>query len=144
MASPLVRSVAAGHHWKELPLGAPLGPVGQAGDGAVLEGFADLVGESGEGLIVIDFKTAGGQSPALQYLEQVAAYAYALRRTTGRRVAQVAVLYLHEDGADVEHLEGAALESAIEAVLAAARPNGEETRSADSADAGQLVLFDAP
>lgn len=144
MASPLVRSLAAGRHWKELPLAAPIGSVGQGADHAVLEGFADLVGESEEGLTVVDFKTAAGQSPALQYLEQVAAYAYALRQATGRPVVRVAVCYLHEDGTDEERLEGAALESAIETVLAAARPAADELRSADAADAGQLALFDTP
>ncbi len=136
LASPLVRSIAAGRHWKELPLAAAL-----PGDAGILEGFADLVGESEEGLVVVDFKTARRTGSSQQYLRQVAAYAYALARSTGRSVARVAVCYLSEEAADEDALAGEELEERIAEVLAAA---GADGTSADAADAGQLSFFGPP
>ncbi len=135
IASPLVRSLAAGRHWKELPLAAPLP------GGGLLEGFADLVGESAEGLVVVDFKTAPRGAASPQYLGQVAAYAYLLERSTHEPVARVAVCYLDEAGSEEETLEGEALEAKIADVLRAA---GADAPSADAADSGQLSLFGAP
>jgi hypothetical protein len=129
VASTLVRSIAAGRHWKELPLGSPLRDAepGEA-DAPIVEGFADLVGESDRGLVVVDFKTSTGRLSSSEYLLQVAVYAYALRETTGRDVARVVVIYLGPDGTEEESLDGADLDTAIEQVLAAAGPGGELSR----------------
>jgi ATP-dependent helicase/nuclease subunit A len=135
LASPPVRALAGRRHWKELPLAAPL-----PGGAGVVEGFADLVGETDEGLIVVDFKTSPAFSSAEQYRLQVAAYAYVLRAVTGRPVARVVVCYLGEDGTEEDSLAGEDLDRAIEGLLASAGP----TRSAHATQAGQLVLFDAP
>jgi len=139
VSSPVVTSLAARRHWKELPLAAPL--VGDGESHVVVEGFADLVGETDDGLVVVDFKTAAGRSSSLQYLWQVAIYAYAIRKSTGRPVTRVVVLYLHDDGADEESLEGAALDAVIDEVLQAAGPPGDN--SADAGESGQLVFFPA-
>jgi ATP-dependent exoDNAse (exonuclease V) beta subunit len=121
VAAPTVRALAARRHWKELALAAPLPGGDGSAHASVLEGFADLVGESDEGLVVVDFKTAASRSASAQYLSQVAAYAYALREATGRSVAKVSVLYLNVDGAEEDSLAGEALEDAIAAVLEAGR-----------------------
>jgi ATP-dependent exoDNAse (exonuclease V) beta subunit len=140
LSSDLLRTIARHRHFKELPLAAPL-PEGTPENPVVIEGFADLVGESDEGLIVVDFKTSTGRSGSSQYLWQVATYAFALQQTTGRRVARVVVSYLGVDGTEEESLEGEELEKAIGEVLRAANsPAG----SADVADAGQLVFFARP
>lgn len=129
VSSRLVRSIAAGRHWRELPLGSPLGDTVPGDPGApIVEGFADLVGESEEGLVVVDFKTAAGRSSSAEYLLQVAVYAYALRETTGREVARVVVVYLGTDGTEEDALDGADLDAAIAQVLAATRPGGELSR----------------
>jgi ATP-dependent helicase/nuclease subunit A len=121
VSSALVRSIAAGRHWKELPLAAPLeDEVRTAAATPVVEGFADLVGESAGGLVVVDFKTATGRSSAAEYLLQVAVYAYAIRKATGRRVERVVVSYLGIDGTEEEALDGDELETAIAGVLGAA------------------------
>ena len=68
VGSPLLRSIASGRHWKELPLAAPLPAEDAEHGGGVIEGFADLVGETPAGLVVVDFKTAAGRSSSTQYL----------------------------------------------------------------------------
>jgi ATP-dependent exoDNAse (exonuclease V) beta subunit len=128
VASPLVRSIAAGRHWKELPLAAPVPLAGD--DRGVIEGFADLVGESADGLVVVDFKTTVGRSSSMQYLLQVALYAYALTAVTGQVVHRVVVAYLNAAGVDEMSLEGADLETAIARVLLVAHSQ----TSADVAD----------
>ncbi|MGH9007463.1 MAG: UvrD-helicase domain-containing protein [Acidimicrobiales bacterium] len=134
LASTLLRSIAAGRHWKELPLAAPLGTDGPS----VIEGFADLVGESERGLVVVDFKTAPGRTGTPQYLRQVAIYAHLLRHTTGRPIERVVVSYLAAGGTEDVAAEGQELEELIQAaVRAPARP----AESADAADAGQLSFF---
>jgi len=121
VASPTVLALAARRHWKELALAAPLPGGGGSAHASVLEGFADLVGESDEGLVVVDFKTAASRSSSAQYLSQVAAYAHALREATGRSVAKVSVLYLSVDDAEEDSLSGEGLEEVIAAVLEAGR-----------------------
>jgi ATP-dependent exoDNAse (exonuclease V) beta subunit len=128
VGSPLLRSIAAGRHWKELPLAAPLPAADGAHEGGVIEGFADLVGESSAGLVVVDFKTAAGRSSSRQYLWQVALYAYALGAATGRRVDRVVVTYLGTEGTEEESLAGAELDAAIDQVLATARSAGVLSR----------------
>lgn len=81
-------------HWKELYVCAP-GPKGSA-----VEGFADLVVEARDGLVVADYKTdalsTAGAPDELQrhYAYQVAAYAYALGRATRRPISGCYLLFL--------------------------------------------------
>jgi ATP-dependent helicase/nuclease subunit A len=89
LAAPIVREVlAAGRYWREVPVATTVG-------GALLEGFVDLVGETADGLVVVDYKTDTGDPDELttRYRLQLAAYAEALERVTGRPVAR-AVLVL--------------------------------------------------
>lgn len=130
VSSPLVRAIASGRHWKELPLAAPVSL--DHDEGGVIEGFADLVGESQSGLVVVDFKTTVGRSSSRQYLLQVALYAYALEVVTQRKVDRVVVVYLDAGGIIEESLEGTDLEAAIAQVLAVAQAQ----RSTDLTDAG--------
>ena len=128
VSSPLLRSIAVGRHWKELPLAAPLPAEDAEHGGGVIEGFADLVGETPAGLVVVDFKTAAGRSSSTQYLWQVALYAYALGAATQRRVDRVIVTYLGTDGTEEESLAGAELDAAIDEVLTAVRSAGALSR----------------
>ena len=81
----------AGRHWpgaawrREWPLRRRLS------DGSELHGFADLVLETREGLVLIDHKCLGGTLPealaaAASYGAQLQAYADVLERATGRDV----------------------------------------------------------
>ncbi len=81
----------AGRHWpgatwrREWPLRRRLE------DGSELHGFADLVLETSQGLVLIDHKCisgtiAGALASAASYGAQIAAYAEALERATGRDV----------------------------------------------------------
>jgi len=109
LAAPIVRRAAAGRHWKEVYVGAPVG-------GRVLEGFVDLLVEDGDGLAVVDYKTdrvpEGDDLEAAMaaYRWQGAAYAVALERSLGRPVQRCTFLFLRPDAAvarEVPDLEGA-------------------------------------
>ena len=81
-ASAPVRAAAARGHWKEVPVSAAM-------DGILLEGYVDLLYESEDGLVVIDFKTdrdADVGAAERRYGLQLGAYALALEAATARRV----------------------------------------------------------
>jgi len=125
LGAPTVRVVAGTRHFRELPLAAPVGLAAGEPSG-VIEGSADLVGQTKDGLVVIDFKTFAdrGRGPHAtdpEHLRQVAAYAYALGSATGLRVSRAVVCYLFDDGAEEVSLAGAALDGAVRNVLDAAR-----------------------
>lgn len=129
LGAPTVRTLAGARHFRELPLAAPVEL--ESGDAGVIEGFADLVGQLDDGLVVIDFKTfvdrhTRSHATNPEHLRQVAAYAYALRCATGLPVTRAVVCYLFEDGADEVALLGGALDAAIEDVLDAARRAARE------------------
>jgi ATP-dependent helicase/nuclease subunit A len=138
LASPSVRALAARRHWKELPLVAA---VEHPSGVTVVEGFADLVGETENGLVVIDFKTSADPESNPEYLGQVAAYVYALRLATGRPVTQAVISHLDAGSTTEEVLEGEALERWVRRVLMAA---GGPPGSADATATGQLPLFEVP
>jgi len=82
--APAVRAAAAGRHWREVHVGTPL-------DGAVVEGYVDLLAEEDGELVVVDYKTdaLAGRTPeaaTARYRAQAATYALALEATTGRTV----------------------------------------------------------
>jgi ATP-dependent helicase/nuclease subunit A len=135
LGAPTVRTVAGARHFRELPLAAPV-DLDDEGAG-VIEGFADLVGQLGDGLVVVDFKTfvdrgRGSHLTDPEHLRQVAAYAYALRLATGFPVDRAVVCYLFDDGADEASLTGAALDAAIDDVLDAARRAAHEATAIPS------------
>ncbi len=97
--APAVReAVASGRYWREVYVGAPV-------DGALLEGFIDLLYETRDGFVVVDYKTdrlAGDEdadAALARYEPQGAAYALALSETLGRPVTRCVFLFLSEGGA---------------------------------------------
>lgn len=99
LESEAVREAAAGEHWKEMFVAAPLE------DGTTIEGYLDLVHRSDDGLVVVDYKTdAVPDGDALDlkvdtYGVQLGAYALALEKVLGERVARCRLVFLREDGA---------------------------------------------
>jgi ATP-dependent helicase/nuclease subunit A len=85
--SPTVQAaVASGKFWRELYVGASI-------DGVLVEGFIDLLYESADGLVLVDYKTDSARDPAAidrameRYRLQGAAYALVLEQALGRPVA---------------------------------------------------------
>jgi ATP-dependent helicase/nuclease subunit A len=113
LAHPLVMDAAARRHWRELYVATLLdrGPDG-GGDPVLLEGYVDLVVEADDGLVVVDHKTDAvddiGElvARAASYRTQVAAYAEALERATGRLVPRCVLLFLAATGATEVVIEG--------------------------------------
>ncbi|HKA93536.1 MAG TPA: UvrD-helicase domain-containing protein [Acidimicrobiia bacterium] len=85
-------AVAGGRYWREVPVAAVL-------DGVTVEGFVDLLVETLEGLVVVDYKTdqiAGDDeldAAMERYRAQGAAYALALERALGSRVARCVFVF---------------------------------------------------
>ncbi len=95
LASDAVRAaLASGRFWRELYVAADV-------DGTVVEGFIDLLYETEEGLVIVDYKTdeAGTDEQVKAALEryelQGAAYALALERAMpGRKVAACCFVFV--------------------------------------------------
>jgi ATP-dependent helicase/nuclease subunit A len=91
-ATEAVRRAAALRHWREVPLGAPVG-------GVLLEGFVDLLYELPDRrLVVVDYKTdavrgAGIDSRMERYRLQGGVYALLVAETTGREVARIEFVF---------------------------------------------------
>jgi ATP-dependent helicase/nuclease subunit A len=107
-------AVASGRYWRELYVSSLVGDT-------LVEGFIDLLYESPDGLIVVDYKTdsvrsaADVDAAATRYRLQGATYAAALEKMLGRPVA--AVRFVFTSGAvaverDVDDLPGAMAEVA--------------------------------
>jgi ATP-dependent exoDNAse (exonuclease V) beta subunit len=98
LGSPSVRAAAANRHWKELYVCSPLGD-------RQLEGYIDLLYRGTDGLVVVDYKTAGTADPAeLErrvegYRVQGASYARVVGATTGEPVNKVTFVFLTPVGA---------------------------------------------
>jgi len=112
--SPSVKAaVASGRYWREVYVAAPV-------DGALVEGFIDLLYETPEGFVIVDYKTDRVPSEAElgaalhRYRLQGAAYALALTETLGRPVAACRFLFVQTPHPREEPLEN--LSSAIEQV----------------------------
>ena len=96
--SPLMsRALSAPRRWSELYLAAPVDSEGVR----LVEGFADLVFEGPEGLVLVDYKTDESISDETRqhYAEQLAAYAALIERATGTKVASRRILHLASSGA---------------------------------------------
>jgi ATP-dependent helicase/nuclease subunit A len=93
LGCPIVRTAAAGPHWRELFVAAPLGD-------RLLEGYVDLLVRTEAGLAVVDYKTDarppadGGVDP--HHRTQLAAYAHALEHALGEPVTQAYLLYCRD------------------------------------------------
>jgi ATP-dependent exoDNAse (exonuclease V) beta subunit len=95
LTSPVVlEAVASGRVWKEVYVGAPIG----GPDGVVVEGYVDLLFETPEGLVVVDYKTdrVDGDPGAhiARYRIQGAAYATALEEALSRRVRRCVFVFV--------------------------------------------------
>lgn len=95
-ASPVYK-LAAGHpHWRELYVGVDI-------EGTLLEGYVDLLIESPDGLVIVDYKTdavsgPGGVHPlAMKYRYQAATYALAVERTVNRPVQRAVLVFANAD-----------------------------------------------
>jgi ATP-dependent exoDNAse (exonuclease V) beta subunit len=88
---PVREAVSSNRYWREVPVG------GQA-DGRILEGIVDLLYETAEGLVVVDFKTdqvAAGEIDARmeQYRPQGEAYRQLVGQATGRPVTRTVFVF---------------------------------------------------
>jgi ATP-dependent exoDNAse (exonuclease V) beta subunit len=99
LQSGTVRSaVAGGRYWREVPVAAVV-------DGVTVEGFVDLLVETLEGLVVVDYKTdqtptdADLDAAMGRYRTQGAAYALALERALGTPVARCLFVFARRRGA---------------------------------------------
>jgi ATP-dependent exoDNAse (exonuclease V) beta subunit len=98
LGSPSVREAAMSPHWREVYACTPV-------DGRLLEGYIDLLYRGPDGLVVVDYKTAGTIDPAELdrrvegYRLQGASYAVAVADTTGEVVDRVTFVFLTPDGA---------------------------------------------
>ena len=96
----VIQAVATKRYHREVYVGAPEGSV-------LVEGFIDLVFETANGLVVVDYKTDGVESPEEidrsmeHYRLQGGAYALALERATGKQVVKVIFLFL-TTGSEIE------------------------------------------
>jgi ATP-dependent helicase/nuclease subunit A len=86
IAAPIVRDVVGGaRHWRELFIAAPIGD-------RVLEGYIDLLVETDDGFVIVDYKTDQWSGPVQtaerigRYRTQLAAYGAALEATLGATV----------------------------------------------------------
>ena len=114
--SPVVkRAVESERYWREVPVGIPIG------DGS-LQGFIDLLFETPEGLVIVDYKTDsvradGVSAAAARYRPQAGGYALAIQRAIpDRTVAEVVFLFLEphseESLTDIKELTAEAEELA--------------------------------
>ncbi len=118
-SSPTVqRLVAGGRVWREVFVSAAVGD-----SGVVVEGFIDLLGETAEGLVIVDYKTdaiessldLGRRLPG--YRRQIAVYATAVAQVTGRPVASAVLVFCR--GPEAIEVVIADLDDAIADVVAA-------------------------
>jgi ATP-dependent helicase/nuclease subunit A len=121
LAAPSVRAAhAASRRWKELYVAAPIG-------GRAIEGYVDLLfeREADGALVLVDYKTdsvhgdADVDAKVGRYRLQTAAYALAIERSTGVRVAEARLVFAKRGGAIervVPELDGAREE--VESLLA--------------------------
>jgi len=101
--SDVVRAaLASGRYWREIYVGA--GIDGPGAERTVVEGFIDLLYETEDGLVVVDYKTdalSEGDSidaALARYRLQGAAYALALTEALGRRVERCVFVFLSASG----------------------------------------------
>ena len=106
LASPVITHAATRRHWRESYVGTTVV------NGVILEGYLDLVYEDHDGsLVIVDYKTDAVPSAALRrrtsfYRPQMAAYAHALHRATGRDVTRAVLLFLAPTGATAAEIAG--------------------------------------
>ena len=93
LRAPSVRAAhAAARQWRELYVAAPLGR-------RAVEGYVDLLYETPDGLVLVDYKTdavktaAEADAKVARYALQTATYALALEVSTGLRVVEARLVF---------------------------------------------------
>lgn len=120
LQAPIVESCETARHWKELFVAAPVGEV-------TVEGYIDLLVETPDGLVVVDYKTDSVQNEAEvdqkleRYSLQGAAYAAAVEAATGLIVVDVQFVFARPDGPIVRSVDD--LRVRRQQVLAATNPS---------------------
>ena len=109
LASEAVLLARSNRVYREMYVSTQLG-------GVMVEGYIDLLIQTPEGLVVVDYKTDSASSPAeidakvASYELQAATYAVALEASTGERVTECRFVFCNGNGAierSVQDLEGA-------------------------------------
>jgi hypothetical protein len=97
LTAPIIQLAATRRHWKEVPIIAEL-------SGRVVEGIIDLIVDTDDGLVIVDYKTDSAQSAAditaktRHYTPQIRAYAQALALATGRKIATPQIVFCQPAG----------------------------------------------
>ena len=108
LQAPIVASCATARHWKELFVAAPVGDI-------TIEGYVDLLVETTDGLVVVDYKTDAVRSEAdvdeklARYSLQGAGYAVAVEVATGMAVVDVQFIFAQATGPIVRSIDDLAL-----------------------------------
>lgn len=114
LASDVVIAAARARHWREIFVAAPVGD-------RLLEGYVDLLYETDDGLVVVDYKTDAWRTDdnldakVRHYRIQAAAYATAVESATDRPVVEAILLFLDAETAvarSIPNLRGAIAEVA--------------------------------
>ena len=122
LGSPSVVEAASSPHWREIYSCTPH-------EGRLLEGYIDLLYRGGDGLVVVDYKTAATSDPEVLdqrvegYRLQGASYALTVASSTAEPVVRVTFLFLTPHGAVERHLSD--LDTAVDVVRRLLRA-GEE------------------
>lgn len=116
LASPTIALAATTAHHRELYVAAPVGS-------RVVEGYIDLLIETPEGLVVVDYKTDAVRSEAdidaklAAYELQGASYAVALQAVTGLKVTECRFVFCRPNGAVERAIGGERLAQATARVV---------------------------
>ena len=103
LRSPVVGLAGTCRHWKEVPIVADI-------DGRIVEGLIDLLVDTGDGLVVVDYKTDRVRSvterdeKATAYAPQITAYVKALA-STGLHVHQALLCFIGKDAVTEVQIE---------------------------------------
>ena len=103
LGSPSVVEAASSPHWREIYSCTPH-------EGRLLEGYIDLLYRGGDGLVVVDYKTAATSDLEVLdqrvegYRLQGASYALTVASSTAEPVVRVTFLFLTPNGAVERHL----------------------------------------
>ncbi len=128
LESPAVReAVAGGRYWRELFVSAPIGEGG-------VEGFVDLLYETDDGFVVVDYKTDRAPSDEdleaalTRYTPQGATYALAIEEALGRRVGRCVFVFAAPGRAREKEVADlrAAIEQVRERISFGPRPNAPQ------------------
>ena len=122
LTAPIIQLAATRRHWKEVPIIAEL-------SGRVVEGVIDLIVDTDDGLVIVDYKTDSARTAAditakaHHYTPQIRAYAQALKLATGRKIATPQILFCQPAGINTVNVP-------LEALQAPGTRVSEETRQA--------------